>query len=81
MLTLDSKHPPGRPHLSAASGLVCVAGSAYVLADNEHHLARFTASSRVGVLARLILGDLPEPKPLRKRRKPDFETLCRCSWV
>lgn len=76
-LTLDSKHPPGRPYLSAASGLVCLAGSAYVLADDEHHLARFTQSSRIGEMARLIPGDLPAAKPLRKRRKPDFETLCR----
>lgn len=80
-LKLDPKQQAGRTHLSAASGLVCLGGSAYVLADDEHHLARFKRTSQVGVLARLVAGDLPAPKALRKRRKPDFETLCRWPGV
>ena len=69
-------HPRGQAHLSAASGLVCAAGSAYVLADDEHHLARFQGQEAPGLLSRLIEGELPDGKGERKRRKPDFETLC-----
>lgn len=76
-LTLDPhRHPRGQAHLSAASGLVCAGGSAYVLADDEHHLACFRGARRPGVLARLMPGDLPARKAARKRRKPDFESLC-----
>ncbi len=76
-LTLSpGRHPHGQTHLSAASGLVCAAGNAYVLADDEHHLARFPGANAPGLLARLIVGNLPAGKAGRKRRKPDFETLC-----
>lgn len=69
-------HPRGQGHLSAASGLVCMRGCAYVLADDEHHLGHFRAGDAPGVLTRLIEGNLPEAKAARKRRKPDFESLC-----
>ena len=69
-------HPRGQAHLSAASALVCAAGSAYVLADDEHHLARFRSARTPGSLFPLIEGDLPHGKGERKRRKLDFETLC-----
>ncbi len=69
------QHPRGAGHLSAASGLVCAHGRAYVIADDEHHLAVFHDLHRPGSLHRLLRGDLPAEPILRKRRKPDFEAL------
>jgi hypothetical protein len=69
------RHPRGQPHLSAASGLVCAHQRAYVIADDEHHLAVFRDHHSPGELHRLLDGDLPRPKAARKRRKPDLETL------
>ncbi len=75
-LTLDPQaHPRAQPHLSAASGLVCVNGRAYVISDDEHHLAVFRDVACAGELHRLLPGDLPHGKSARKRLKPDFETL------
>ena len=75
-LTLDPQaHPRAQPHLSAASGLVCLNGRAYVISDDEHHLAVFRDRACAGELHRLLPGDLPLPKPARKRLKPDLETL------
>lgn len=68
-------HPRGVPHLAAASGLVCIAGRAYVIGDDEHHLAEFSDAGSPGVLHRLIDGELPHGRAARKRRKPDLETL------
>ncbi len=68
-------HPRGQPHLSAASGLVCAHGRAYVIGDDEHHLAVFRDRAAPGQLVRVVAGDLPSSKGARKRRKPDFETL------
>ena len=68
-------HPRGQPHLSAASGLVCAHGRAYVIGDDEHHLALFRDRASPGELVRVVAGDLPASKGARKRRKPDFETL------
>ena len=75
-LTVDpSAHPRGQPHLSAASGLVCLNGHVYVVADDEHHLAVFRDGSSGGALFRLFEGDLPHPIKERKKLKPDLETL------
>jgi Family of unknown function (DUF6929) len=68
-------HPRGAPHLSAASGLVCAHGRAYVIADDEHHLAVFGDLQSPGTLHRIRAGDLPDKTKARKRRKPDLETL------
>ena len=68
-------HPRAQPHLSAASGLVCANGRAYVISDDEHHLAVFRDRARAGELHRLLPGDLPHKKAARKRLKPDLETL------
>ena len=73
-LTL-ARHPRGMPHLAAASGLVCAHGRAYVIGDDEHHLAEFCDMVSPGRLHRLIDGDLPPDATARKRRKPDLETL------
>jgi len=70
-----SDHPRGAPHLSAASGLVCAHGRAYVIADDEHHLAVFGDLRSPGTLHRIRGGDLPGKTKARKRRKPDLETL------
>ena len=75
-LTIDpQRHPHGQPHLSAASGLVCANGRAYVVADDEHHLAVFRDLESPGDWHRLFAGDLPAGKKPRKRRKPDLEAL------
>ena len=75
-LTLDRPgHPQPPQHLSAASGLVCAHGRAYVIADDEQHLAVFHDLASAGELHRLLPGDLPRPKPARKRLKADLETL------
>jgi hypothetical protein len=75
-LTLDAAcHPRGQAHLCAASGLVCEHGRAYVVADDEHHLAVFRDLTTPGVLHRIRSGDLPPHERARKRRKPDLEAL------
>lgn len=61
--------------MSAASGLVCAHGRAYVMADDEHHLAVFRDRTRPGQLHRILAADLPHAKAARKRLKPDLETL------
>jgi hypothetical protein len=75
-LTVDpAAHPHGQAHLSAASALVCEHGCAYVVADDEHHLAVFRDVATPGTLHRIRGGDLPAGKRARKRRKPDLEAL------
>lgn len=79
-LTLGSHtHTPGQQHVSAASGLVCAHGRAYVVADDELHLAVFRGATAPGRLVRLFghsaEGQLPRNPAKRKRRKPDGETL------
>ena len=75
-LTLNpSDHPRGLPHLAAASGLVCAHGRAYVIADDENHLAVFGDSRSLGRLHRVRSGELPADAVQRKRVKPDFESL------
>ncbi|MBL0728755.1 DUF6929 family protein [Piscinibacter sp. HJYY11] len=69
------QHPRGLDHVSAASGLVCAHGRAYVVCDDEHHLAVFDDAQRPGTLHRLLHGDLPPDAVERKRRKADFEAL------
>jgi hypothetical protein len=78
-LSLESASQPGRPvHVSAASGLVRAGDSLYVVADDENHLGVFPAAGdRAGVLVRIAEGVLPLDPDLRKRRKPDFESLAR----
>lgn len=76
--TLDLVRPTHtRDHrfLSAASGLVCAFGRAYVVGDDEHHLATFDDVRRPGRTLRLFEGELPAQPKKRKKRKPDMETL------
>jgi hypothetical protein len=68
-------HTPGQRHLSAASGLVCVRGRAYVMGDDEHGLAIFNDASSPGHTVPLFGGQLPADRQARKRQKPDTETL------
>lgn len=68
-------HTPGQWHLSAASGLVCAHGRAYVMGDDEHALAVFSDVGTPGRTVPLFEGKLPAGKKARKRRKPDTETL------
>lgn len=75
-LTLaQDTHTPGQHHLSAASGLVCAHGRAYVVADDELHLAVYRGSTAPGRLVRLFAGQLPSHPRERKRQKPDGEAL------
>lgn len=70
-------HPRAKRWLSAASGLVCIGGKAYVIADDEHHLGCFNlndAAKPVSLL-RLFDGPLPRDKGKRKKIKPDLESL------
>jgi hypothetical protein len=76
-LDLASAAAAGRPaHVSAASGLVSVNSSLYVIADDELHLGVFDErDSAPGHLARLFDGTLPRSKRDRKKQKPDIEAL------
>lgn len=75
-LTLDRHtHTPGLLHFSAASGLVCAHGRAYVVGDDEHALAVFHDADAPGQLVPLFDGQLPSGRKTRKQRKPDTETL------
>ena len=75
-LTLNPQdHPRGLSHLAAASGLVCAFGRAYVMADDEHHLAVFCDNHSPGQLHRVRSAALPADATQRKRLKPDFESL------
>ncbi len=71
----EAEHPRGQPHFSAASGLVCAHGRAYVVSDDEHHLAVFRDLHSPGALHRILPGDLPQSKKARKQLKPDLEAL------
>lgn len=68
-------HPRRQPHVSAASSLVCANGRAYVVSDDEHHLAVFSDLHSLGSLHRILPGDLPLARQARKRLKPDLESL------
>jgi hypothetical protein len=68
-------HTPGQRHVSAASGLVCANGRAYVVGDDEHALAVFRDAEAPGHTLPLFEGKLPAGKKARKQRKPDTETL------
>lgn len=68
----------GAAHLSAASGLVRIGRTLYVVADDEHELGRFDLSSgEPGQRIALFDGELPLAHGLRKARKPDCEALVR----
>ena len=76
-LTVDNVSHPARPsHVSAASGLVRVGATLYVVADDELHLGVFPADGDApGHLLRMRAGDLPTAPKARKKVKPDFEAL------
>jgi hypothetical protein len=64
------------PHLAAASGLVNIDRTLYVVADDENHLGVFSADNHApGDLIRLFEGTLPEKPKKRKAEKRDLETL------
>jgi hypothetical protein len=79
VLTVDPRdHPRGQPHLSSASGIARAGACVYIVADDEHHLARLDGvdpfSSPVALLA-VVPGELPHDSAQRKKRKPDVEVL------
>ena len=76
-LTLDaSQHPLGRPHLSAASGLVLLGQRLYLVADDEQHLGVLDLGSDAPLqLLRIVEGDLPAGAAARKAAKRDFEAI------
>ena len=63
--------------LSAASGLVCCGAELLVLADDELVLQRYSHAGVYLGQHLLLAGELPADAATRKRRKPDFEILCR----
>ncbi len=76
-LRLSAGGSSGRqPHLSAASGLVCLNSFIYVIADDELHLGVFrSGDDRPGNLVRLFDGELPDSMEDRKKQKPDLEAI------
>jgi hypothetical protein len=77
-LNLAAASSPGRrPHLSAASGLVCIRTLAYVIADDELDLGVFgTDTGAPGQLVRLFDGEaLAHAPEQRKGQKPDIEAI------
>ncbi len=75
---IAGSRPGRRAWLSAASGLVRIAGEFCVVADDELHVGRFPLDPlRPGRLQRLLPGDLPVDPHQRKQRKPDLEVLLR----
>jgi hypothetical protein len=76
---LDVDRPSGSgrpPHVSAASGVVRRGDFAYVIGDDELHVAVFRISSGApGELRRVLHGDLPANEDERKAAKPDLEAL------
>jgi hypothetical protein len=84
LLTLDpSGHPRRQPHLSAASGIARAGRFAYIVGDDEHHLARLDAAdlSSPIELARFTPGLLPQESAGRKKEKPDIEVLIHLPGV
>ena len=80
-LDLADTGDAGMPrHLSAASGLVCVGSSIYVVADDELHLGVFDAAGNApGRLLRLFDGELPaEKKPRARSRSPTSKRSRSC---
>lgn len=66
----------GVESLSSASGLVRSGDGVFVVADDEHHLARFEVSGdRPGRRIPLFDGALPGAHEARKAVKPDCESL------
>ena len=62
--------------VSAASGLVRVGDTSYVVADDELGLLALPDHGPAGSLP-LLPGSLPDDHAARKARKPDLEALCR----
>jgi hypothetical protein len=71
-------HPRGsRQFISAASGLAVVNESFYTIADDDLTLDRLNFSLQVvNQSVPLLTGSLPEDQKLRKKVKPDWESLC-----
>jgi hypothetical protein len=78
-LRLSQPSAAGRPaYLSAASGLVKIDSTLYVVADDELHLGAFPiACDTPGRLLRLFESELPSEAIARKQQKPDLEALVR----
>jgi hypothetical protein len=75
-LDIDAGTRSSATYLSAASGLVGVGATLYVVADDDLHLAAFPVhGSAPGRLIRLFDGALPDENVDRKRVKPDLEAL------
>jgi hypothetical protein len=75
-LDLEEPASSGKPHLSAASGVVRRGTFAYVIGDDELGLAVFDlARGGPGSLRRVLGGELPRDEGERKRDKPDLEAL------
>lgn len=67
-----------RGHLSAASGVVRIDDSLYVVADDEPALAVYDLTRRPFTADLLLLDEteLPDDHAERKAAKPDLESLC-----
>jgi hypothetical protein len=75
-LDLDESAGDGRPHLSAASGIVRRGSFAYVIGDDELFIAAFDLTGdEPGIARRVLEGELPADEGERKAAKPDLEAL------
>ncbi len=77
-LNLGARASIGRPKfVSAASGIAKVGNFFYVAPDDEKHIARFDVKGKTpGALLRAVDGGLPQALVPRKKKKPDFESVC-----
>lgn len=76
-LKLDEPAGPNDSrHVQAASGLVIVDETLYVVSDDQLYLAIFPNMGRdEGRVVRLLEGSLPQDESRRKEDKPDLESL------
>lgn len=76
--TLDCAPGKELPFIAAASGLVKIADTFWVVADDQNHMGAFRSSGPVELL-RVFPGDLPADEHDRKKVKPDLEALIHLS--
>ncbi len=69
--------PEGPKFISAASGLVTTEDKIYTVADNDLNLGILGSGPEDSFLERILPGSLPIDEKLRKKQKPDFESLFR----
>lgn len=76
MIKLTKQVELARPFIAAASGLLLLQDSFYIISDDDLSLFRFPFNDpSKGRKQKLLPGTLPKEKKARKAVKPDFESL------